>query len=87
MPLTHAISRSTWYILVTIYVSLLAVVGAGIWYTNYTAVQTNRKWCGTLRVFHQSYGDNPPTTQTGRDIQRQIEQLYVDFHCADVSRP
>lgn len=87
MPLTHRFSRSTVYVLLVIFIALLGGIGLSIWYTIYTADQNNRKWCGTLRVFHQSYSDNPPQTQTGRDIQRQIEQLYVDFDCASVSRP
>jgi hypothetical protein len=87
MPLTHAISRSTWYLLAVIYVSMLAVVATGIWYTGYTAEQSNRKWCGTLRVFHQSYTDNPPQTQTGRDIRANLDKLYDEFHCADVGKP
>jgi hypothetical protein len=86
-PLTHGISRSTLYILVMIYVSLLAVVAAGIWYTNYTAEQNNRRWCGTLAVFHHSYQENPPPPGAGRDIRRQLDQLYTDFHCASVSKP
>lgn len=87
MPLTHGISRSTLYILVMIYVSMLAVVGAGIWYTNHTAEQNNRRWCGTLRVFHDAYASSPPTTRAGRDIRAQLEQLYADFRCDTVRKP
>lgn len=90
MPLTHVthpMSRSTLRILVTIYVSILSVVGAGIWYTNYTADLNNRRWCGTLGVFHRSYQQNPPQTEAGRDIRRQLDQLYTDFHCESVGRP
>jgi hypothetical protein len=87
-PLTHAISRSTWYFLLLIYVSMLAVVAAGIWYTNYTADQANRRWCGVLRVYHDAYAGNPaPTTQAGRDIRNQLERLYADFRCDTVRKP
>ena len=88
MPLTHPVSRSTWYMLAIIYASILAMVGISIWYTSYTADQNNRKWCGVLRVYHDAYTSNPPpTTQAGRDIQRQLEQLYAEFHCAEVREP
>lgn len=88
MPLTHAVSRSTWYLLLVIYVSILAVVFAGIWYTNYTSDQNDRRWCGILRVYHDAYAQNPtPPTQLGKDIQAQLEQLYTDFHCDTVGKP
>lgn len=87
MPLTHAVSRSTWYLLVVIYVSLLAVVFVGIWYTNYTSDQSNRRWCGTLGVFHRSYEQNPPQTQAGKDIRAQLDELYADFRCDTVGKP
>lgn len=87
MPLTHAVSRSTWYLLVVIYVSLLAVVFAGIWYTNYTSDQNDRRWCGTLGVFHHSYEQNPPQTQAGKDIRAQLDELYADFRCDTVGKP
>lgn len=87
-PLTHRVSKSTWYLLAMIYVSILAVVGVTIWYTGYSADQNNRKWCGVLRVYHDAYASNPPpTTQAGRDIQRQLEQLYSDFRCDSVGKP
>lgn len=87
MPLTHRISRSTWYLLAIIYASMLAVVAAGIWFTSYTADQSNRRWCGTLGVFHRSYEQNPPQTQAGKDIRAQLDELYADFRCDTVGKP
>lgn len=87
-PLTHRISRSTWYILVVIYVSMFAAVLATVLYANRVADQNNRRWCGVLRVYHEAYQQNPPpTTQRGRDIQAQLEQLYADFRCDSVRSP
>lgn len=88
MPLTHPISRSTWYVLVVVYLSMFLAVGVCIIYTNHVAVENNRRWCGILRVYHQAYAQNPPPpTQLGRDIQAQLESLYEDFGCASVSKP
>ena len=88
MPLTHSISRSTWYLLVVIYVSMFAAVGANVAYTNRVAQDTDRQWCGVLRIYHDAYANNPePPTQLGRDIKVQLEQLYAQFHCATVGKP
>jgi hypothetical protein len=86
-PLTHGISRSTWYLMTLIFVSMLALTVWNVWYTNHVAEQSSRRWCGTLAVFHRSYGQNPPQTQSGRDIRAQLDQLYSDFHCDTVAKP
>jgi hypothetical protein len=87
VPLTH-VSRSTWYVLVAIYVSMFAMTMASVQYTRWSADQNNRRWCGVLRVYHEAYQLNPPpSTQAGRDIQAQLEQLYTDFHCASAREP
>lgn len=87
-PLTHGVSRSTWYMLVVIYVSMFAAVAATMIYANHVASESNRRWCGVLRTFHDAYAQNPtPPNQRGQEIQTQLEQLYVDFHCASVRKP
>lgn len=86
-PLTHRISRSTWYVLVVIYVSMFAAVAATMIYTNHVAQVNAQKWCGVLRVYHDAYQHNPPPpTQLGKDIQAQLEGLYADFHCDKIRR-
>lgn len=88
MPLTHGFSRSTTYVLLVIFVALLAAFGAGIWYTDRVDDQSNRRWCGLLRVYHEAAKTNPaPATQYGRDILAQLEQLYDEFHCDRVPKP
>lgn len=88
MPLTHGVSRSTWYILVVVYLSMFALALASMLWSSHVADQSNRRWCGILSAYHKAYASNPgPTTPAGRDIRDQLEQLYVDFHCATVSKP
>ena len=87
-PLTHHVSRSTWYVLAVIYLSMFAAVLSTMLYANHVAEQNSRRWCGVLRIYHQSAKDNPPpATQYGRDILAQLEQLYADFHCDRVPEP
>lgn len=88
MPLTGAVSRQTWYVLAVVYVSMFAMSLVNILYTNHVAEQSNRQWCGVLRIYHDAAQTNPPpASQYGRDILAQLEQLYTDFHCASVSKP
>lgn len=87
-PLTHPVSRSTWYLLVAIFASQLALTLASVMWSSHVADQSNRRWCGVLRVYHDAYATNPPpATQAGRDIRDQLEQLFSDFHCAQVGEP
>lgn len=87
-PLTHHISRSTWYVLIVIYVSMFALTAASIYISQHAAEQSNRRWCGVLRVYHEAAKTNPaPATQYGRDILAQLEQLYADFHCDQMPGP
>lgn len=88
MPLTHPISRSTWYVLVAVYLSMFALALASMLWSSHVADQNNRRWCGVLRVYHDAYARNPaPPTQLGKDIQAQLEELYSEFRCASVGEP
>jgi len=87
-PLTHHVSRSTWYVLAVIYLSLFGAVYACFVYADHVAEQNSRRWCGVLRIYHDAAKTNPaPATQYGRDILAQLEQLYADFHCDQVPGP
>lgn len=88
MPLTHPISRSTVYLLIIIYASMLALTTASVMWSSYVADQSNRRWCGVLRIYHEAYATNAePPTQLGRDVKVQMEQLYDEFRCASVKKP
>lgn len=39
-------------------------------------------WCGIIDIFLETYKTNPPTTPTGREVQRGFENLYRAYHCA-----
>lgn len=88
MPLTHRISRSTWYLLALIFASQVALTVASVLWSAHVAEESNRRWCGVLRVYHEAAAANPaPATQYGKDILAQLEQLYADFHCDRVPEP
>lgn len=81
VPLTHGISRSTWYLLVVIYVSLFALAFANMWYTNRVAEQNTRKWCNLLVTLDEAYQEHPPQTEAGQRAARDIHQLRTEFDC------
>lgn len=91
MPLTHIQahkwSPETKRIVFGLIASMLALTIANVFITVTTADMNNRKWCGILSLYHDTYQENPPTTPTGRAFQEQLEPLYRDFHCAGVARP
>lgn len=87
-PLTHRFSRSTVYVLVVIFLTVLGATAVNIAYTNRVARETNSKWCGVLRVYHEAARSNAaPATQYGRDILAQLEELYAEFRCDRVPEP
>lgn len=81
MPLTHHISRSTWYVLVVIYMSMFAAVGVTMVYANRTAEVNNRRWCTLLVTLDDGYRAHPPVTDTGRQTAAAIASLRRDFRC------
>lgn len=80
-PLTHRISRSTWYLLVVIYVSMAALVFANTLYTNNVAESNARKWCHLLVTLDEAYKATPPRTDTGQRVADDIHNLRADLRC------
>jgi hypothetical protein len=92
MPLTHMRPHEKWStetkkIVFGLIVSMLALTIANVFITVTTTDLNNRKWCGILSLYHDTYRDNPPTTPTGQAFRDQLEPLYRDFKCASAARP
>lgn len=68
-----------WYALLAVLVSVLAVSGAGIWYTHHSQDQADRRWCELLTVLGD--GSPPPETDRGRSIAREVALLRETFGC------
>lgn len=58
--------------------AILAVVIAGIAYTNHVQRESERKWCGILIILT---GGPPPVTDRGRAVAAAMAQLRRDFGC------
>ena len=59
-----------------------ALVGVGsIVYSNRTAAESERKWCGLVTSLDDAYRSAPPQSPLGQKLARDIYQLRLDFHC------
>ncbi|MDG4762374.1 hypothetical protein [Micromonospora sp. WMMD710] len=68
----------------TLIVALVAALGAGlasIAYTNASARESERKWCGVVTTLDDAYEVTPPQTPAGRKIAEDIARLRADFGC------
>lgn len=76
----------------TITVSFLILVVAGLLYTNFvqhqsetrfqdSIRQSEQRWCAIVGLFDDTYRSNPPTTPTGRRVADLMHELRVDFRC------
>lgn len=68
-----------WYVLLAVLVSVLAVSGAGLWYTHHAQQAADRRWCELLTVL--SDGSPPPETDRGRQIADEVSALRAQFGC------
>lgn len=86
-PRVARLPRPFVYALAAVVASQLALTLASS-FLAYSAIhESERRWCGTLGVFHRSYQQNPPTTPAGQDdIRRQLDKLYDQFGCSTVDR-
>jgi hypothetical protein len=82
MPLTHRpFSRSTWYLLVVIFVSQFAMVVGGILYTNYMV----QKFCEEIVLVDEAYKQplppGIPNSPTRQKLAQANRKLRADLHC------
>lgn len=59
---------------------ILAVIG-GIWYTDRTARESERKWCEFITVLDDAWSSSPPQSQLGRAVAGSLHKLRSDFDC------
>lgn len=79
--------RGLWYALCALLASQVALSAVTLTVALNAADKNAQKWCGTLRVFHESYQDTPPQTPAGQKIRDQIDDLYLKLDCAKVKEP
>lgn len=89
MPFSGAhFTKTTWYVLLMVYVSFIAMALAGVAYTNHvaakeraSAAENDHKWCRLLTVLDDAYNQAPPQTPTGKRVATEVHTLRVELHC------
>ena len=81
MPLTHRVSRSTWYLLLVIYTSMMAMALGSIVYANHVATRSAQQWCSVINTIDDAYRAQPPTTPTGKKIAAEMHELRTNLRC------
>lgn len=80
--------KHRWQKLVTIFVSLVALLALNVGYTTYVdhkrdraERESDRRWCRLLVELDTAYAQAPPPTTTGRSVAQRIHELRVDLDC------
>ncbi|MGJ3230073.1 hypothetical protein [Micromonospora sp. RV43] len=70
-----------WRVMVACLLAALGSSAVSILYTNASAHQSERQWCGVVTTMDDAYRQTPPQTPAGRKIAKDIAQLRIDFGC------
>jgi hypothetical protein len=81
VPLTHKVSRSTWYVLVVIYLSMFAAVAATMIYSKHVADSDTRKFCAVVITLDNTYKRTPPQTAAGKQVAVDMANLRQSLGC------
>lgn len=62
--------------LLLVYISMFTMCVLSVWYADYTAKESGRKFCDIINTVNNAYKTNPePTTEVGK----QLKQNYIDL--------
>lgn len=68
--------------LTIIFISVFALAGCNLLYTNYVQHATEQKFCGVINLAVSSYESNPaPTTKLGLALRDDYFKLQKDLEC------
>ncbi|HEX6969484.1 MAG TPA: hypothetical protein VF174_11840 [Micromonosporaceae bacterium] len=76
---TPADAGRAWWSVLIVVIAAVAVAVAGVAYTGYAQRRADQRWCDLLATLDQPA--EPPTTQRGREIQREVHDLLRDLDC------
>jgi len=62
-------------------VCMIIMTGASVQWAYYIDERSNRRWCGIVNLFNQAYKENPPPTEVGRKISKEMLIIRDKFHC------
>jgi hypothetical protein len=71
------------YAAIMVMVLQLAVAINGIWYANKVSRESDAKWCAIITSMDNAYTQQPPSTETGRRIAKEMHELRLSLACED----
>ena len=74
-------SQPVWQSLAALFVVVVLLGGGGIWYTDRTARESERKWCEFITVLDDAWSSAPPQSALGRAVAASLHKLRGDFGC------
>lgn len=80
---------NAWATVVMLIVGFGLALGLTIGYVAHNRHRDDQRWCALLGTLLTPQPSTPPQTPQearGREITRQIEQLYAEFGCRDIPR-
>lgn len=81
----NPVARPVVYSLIFVFVAMVVIVAAGIWYTNYATRKSNdennQKWCTVLVAIDDAYKDANVTSPAGKKIAEAFHMRRVEFNC------
>lgn len=73
--------RPGWYSLAATLGTSLVTAILMLFLTLHFVQQSERKWCDLITMLDDAYHQTPPTTETGKNVARQMSGLRQSLHC------
>lgn len=79
-------AAKVWWSIAVSIICTVALVIAGVLYTNKVARDSEQKWCGIVTTLNDSYTaprppNAPPLTATGQRLMEEMGRLRREFNC------
>jgi hypothetical protein len=74
-------SMKNWYLLVVAFLSSVVMGITAIMYADSAARKSNQQWCDIVTTLDDAYTAQPPQTETGQRIAREMKRMRHDFGC------
>jgi hypothetical protein len=82
------LSKPRWMILVSIFLSVVALAVAGVLYTGHVdgkreaaEREADQRWCELLITLDEAYSSAVPATELGRRVADAVHNLRVGLDC------
>lgn len=75
------VPRKLMITIATVFACLLALNVATLQWANYIDQRSNKRWCNIVKIFNETYQNEPPPTVIGQILQVEFLKLGRDFKC------